>query len=115
MQGADYVIATGRPVLYLGGFGGQDQVETPDSLASLVASGDLRYVYLDGPGEFGRGPSVSSWVIAHGTPIQGFETSTQNFGAPDGTLPGSAGNDARPLRGFGGAMQATLYQLTGGS
>jgi len=50
MQGSDYVLATGRPVLYLGGFMGIDNVVTSDQLAQLVSDGQLRYVYWDARG-----------------------------------------------------------------
>jgi 4-amino-4-deoxy-L-arabinose transferase-like glycosyltransferase len=105
MQGADYVIATGRPVLYLGGFNGQDAVETPASLQQLVSSGRLRYVYWDasgrgGPGSQGDQSSISSWVSTQCKVVQGYNTATQNQGAPDGT--GGQSN-------FGGQMQVTLY------
>lgn len=44
MVGAPYIIATGRPVLYTGGFSGSDPVADADDLAALVAAGELRYV-----------------------------------------------------------------------
>ena len=47
-QGAVYVIATGRPVLYMGGFSGQDDVVSADNLAQMVADGELRYVLYGG-------------------------------------------------------------------
>ncbi|HEU4324624.1 MAG TPA: glycosyltransferase family 39 protein [Roseiflexaceae bacterium] len=62
-QGAGYVLATGRPVLYAGGFGGSDPVIDGDSLARLVASGDVRYVLWGGMGGPGGGDSsISSYV-----------------------------------------------------
>ena len=117
MQGADYVIATGRPVLYLGGFDGQDQVETPQSLTALVASGQLRYVYLGGGGGPGRGAqtSVADWVTSHGSLVQGFDTQTQNQGAPDGTGPSGPATDGRGGFGGFGSLQIRLYDLKGAS
>jgi hypothetical protein len=112
MQGADYVLATGRPVLYLGGFMGQDNVVTSDDLAKMVADGELRFIYWNGPsGGFRGGPGqggqsdISTWVTTACVPVQGFDTVTQNTGAPDGiaTGPGAAG-----ARGPGG-MQVSLY------
>jgi 4-amino-4-deoxy-L-arabinose transferase-like glycosyltransferase len=44
MQGADWVIETGLPVLYMGGFSGGDPVASADDLAALVETGELRYV-----------------------------------------------------------------------
>ena len=110
MQGADYVLATGRPVLYLGGFNGMDQVETRDSLAKLVADGELRYIYLGGGGGPGGGPGggqsdISSWVTSTCKAVQGYDTTTQNVGAPDGTSSGS--------QRAGGSMQIALYDCQG--
>ncbi len=107
MQGADYVLATGRPVLYMGGFMGQDAVLTSASLAQLVSSGQLRYIYYDarsrgGFGGLGSQSSVAGWVSQHCTTVTGFDTATQNSGAPDGTN--------RQQNGvFGGSMTITLY------
>lgn len=97
MQGADYVIATGRPVLYLGGFMGQDEVVTVAEMAGMVAAGELRFVYWssgDGRGLENRS-DISDWVTANCTAVPGYDTVTRNAGAPDGTgdRRGSAGND----------------------
>jgi 4-amino-4-deoxy-L-arabinose transferase-like glycosyltransferase len=105
MQGSDYVLATGRPVLYLGGFMGRDQVTTGDDLARMVAAGELRYIYWNkgGGNGFGGGgdsqSSISAWVTSSCMAIEDFDTVTQNAGAPDGTS------------GVGGPgdMQVTLY------
>ncbi|MBC7879119.1 MAG: glycosyltransferase family 39 protein [Anaerolineales bacterium] len=43
-QGSWLVLATGRPVLYMGGFTGQDNVVSVDDLSAMVANGELRYV-----------------------------------------------------------------------
>jgi 4-amino-4-deoxy-L-arabinose transferase-like glycosyltransferase len=109
MQGSDYVIATGRPVLYLGGFMGIDPVETPASLQALVASGQLRYIYWDasGPGGGGNQADISSWVRTQCTAVTGYNTNTQNQGAPDGT--GNTTNNSPTGGGFGGQLQVTLY------
>jgi 4-amino-4-deoxy-L-arabinose transferase-like glycosyltransferase len=111
MQGADYVLATGRPVLYLGGFMGQDKVVTPDDLSRLVANGELRYIYWNGNERGGMGgqADISAWVSANCTPVPGFDTQTRNAGAPDGTPTGTSDGQA-----FGpGGMQVTLYACRG--
>lgn len=46
--GAPYVIATGRPVLYIGGFSGGDNVISANDLARMAANGELRYVLFGG-------------------------------------------------------------------
>jgi 4-amino-4-deoxy-L-arabinose transferase-like glycosyltransferase len=43
-SGSPLVLATGRPVLYIGGFSGGDQVIDAAGLAGMVANGELRYV-----------------------------------------------------------------------
>lgn len=113
MQGADYVLATGRPVLYLGGFNGQDSVVSADDLAELVNDNELRYIYWGGGG---GGPNagnsdVSSWVISSCSAVQGFDTTTRNAGAPDGTSVGANDQINQQNNGFGPGnnMQVSLY------
>jgi 4-amino-4-deoxy-L-arabinose transferase-like glycosyltransferase len=102
MQGADFVLATGRPVLYMGGFMGQDQVLTPESLADLVDNRKLRFIYSGsggggiggqgrnfGPGAFGGNSAVNNWITSHCHAVQGYDTTTRNAGAPDGTQGGT--------------------------
>ena len=110
MQGADYVLATGRPVLYLGGFNGMDKVVSSTELQAMVAANELRFIYYDARGGGGGGPNsmqsdVSSWVTNACT-LVGFNTTTQNFGAPDGTA--GMANAGAPSSGPGG-MQVSLY------
>ncbi|MEJ2596767.1 MAG: glycosyltransferase family 39 protein [Anaerolineales bacterium] len=93
MSGAGYVLATGRPVLYMGGFNGQDQVVTGSDLAQLVAEGQLRYVYWGdgGPGPSGQS-SISTWVTGYCTAVSGlgsFGTRNQPGG---GFSPGARGS-----------------------
>ena len=59
-QGAQLVIASGRPVLYMGGFGGQDDVVSAGDLTAMVASGELRYVLYGG--ERGNKEDIASWL-----------------------------------------------------
>lgn len=86
MQGADYVLASGRPVLYVGGFNGTDEVVSAEDLAQMVQDGQLRYVYWGAQGIGSKG-EITTWVTSTCTPVEGFNTSTRNFGAPDGTSP----------------------------
>jgi 4-amino-4-deoxy-L-arabinose transferase-like glycosyltransferase len=59
-EGASYVLETGRGVLYMGGFSGQDPVVDAESLQTLVDSGELRYILSGGR----RGPSTGSTDIS---------------------------------------------------
>jgi 4-amino-4-deoxy-L-arabinose transferase-like glycosyltransferase len=85
-QGAEYVLASGRPVLYLGGFNGSDQVLTNDALASLIAQGDLRYILLGGNGgPNGGSASVISWITGNCkviNPSDNASASTDGQGTP---------------------------------
>jgi hypothetical protein len=74
MQAPSIELATGLPVMAMGGFSGSDPAPTLAQLHAAVASGQLRYVLLGGRGgPRGRGSSsdVSSWVIANGTLVEG--------------------------------------------
>lgn len=107
MQGSDYILATGRPVLLMGGFMGQDKVLTTEKLAALVANGELRFIYEGGGGGgFNGGQSdISAWVTSNCKLVEGYDTTTRNTGAPDGTAAGQDSRTSQP----GGDMQVSLY------
>jgi hypothetical protein len=122
MQGSDYVIATGRPVLYMGGFMGQDAVIDASGLAALVAEGQLRFIYSDagrtaGAGGGARGltnPSqsgVAAWLVTNCTPVTGFETAAQNSGTGQPAGDGQGGRAGGGLRAAGDAVR--LRRLKG--
>lgn len=76
------ILATGQPVIAMGGFTGSDPTPTAAQLEALVKAGKLRYILLGsggGPGG-GGGSDVSSWVTSHGKAV--------NYGATSasGTL-----------------------------
>ena len=74
-QGAQYVIETGRPVLYMGGFSGGDPVVTVADLKELVANGELRYILYGG--DRGNNQEISNWLTSACTVVDGFSV-TQN-------------------------------------
>jgi 4-amino-4-deoxy-L-arabinose transferase-like glycosyltransferase len=85
---APIILATGKPVMSLGGFSGGDPIVSADQFASLVSSGEVRYVLIGrgGGGSFGgRGATgaIMSWVEANGTPvtIAGSQTQLYRVGA----------------------------------
>jgi 4-amino-4-deoxy-L-arabinose transferase-like glycosyltransferase len=59
-DGAGYIIETGRPVLYMGGFSGNDPVVSSADLAQMVEEGRLRYVMWGEGGRRGLGPGSGS-------------------------------------------------------
>jgi 4-amino-4-deoxy-L-arabinose transferase-like glycosyltransferase len=109
MQGSDYVLATGRPVLYLGGFNGNDAVASADDLAQMVKDGSLRYIYWGSQG-MGNKSDISTWLASSCTIVTGFDTTTRNFGAPDGTTKTSS----IVPNGPGGNQPITLYDCRNG-
>ena len=83
---ASIIIATGQPVITIGGFNGSDPAPSLTQFERLVAEGQVRYVLVSsnagfgGPGaNTGSGASISQWVTANGK-----EVSTSNSGS--GTL-----------------------------
>ena len=76
---AGIIIATGEPVVTMGGFNGGDPAPTVDQLAQMVADGELRYVLVsDGGGRGGPGGSsddITAWVQEHGTAVDDAGTS----------------------------------------
>ncbi|NUM44564.1 MAG: glycosyltransferase family 39 protein [Anaerolineales bacterium] len=79
--GAPMVIATGRPVLYMGGFGGQDQVVTADDLAAMVANGELRFVLYGG--DRGNQEDIQNWLDGACSAVEGITaTGQQNPNGP---------------------------------
>jgi 4-amino-4-deoxy-L-arabinose transferase-like glycosyltransferase len=78
-QGAPYVLATGRGVLYMGGFSGQDPVIDAAGLQALVDAGELRYV-LVGSGVGGMrsqidgNAGIATWLAANYTIVRNVST-----------------------------------------
>jgi 4-amino-4-deoxy-L-arabinose transferase-like glycosyltransferase len=69
---APIIIATGEPVITIGGFNGADPAPTLAQFEQLVAQGKVRYVLIQGgaTGGPGRGDSpISQWVTSHGTQV----------------------------------------------
>jgi len=67
-------IATGKPVMAMGGFNGADAAPTLERLQALIATGELRFVAVGGGGGLpGRGASsssdISSWVSSACTAV----------------------------------------------
>jgi hypothetical protein len=68
-------IATGLPVMAMGGFTGSDPTPTLDQLKSYIASGQLRFILMNsgaGGGGFGGMSDRSAWIAA--------SCSTVNYG-----------------------------------
>src|SRR5712692_2081361 len=79
MSSASIIIATGQPVMTIGGFNGSDPAPTLAQFQRLVAEGEVRYVLVSGAGGgFGGGgpgggsatsQAISQWVTSHGKKV----------------------------------------------
>ena len=80
MSSAPIIIATGEPVITIGGFNGADPAPTLAQFQQLVASGQVRYLLVStqgpgggggggGPGGGGSGSAISTWATQHGTAV----------------------------------------------
>lgn len=81
---APIIIASGQPVITIGGFNGGDPAPTLAQFEQLVAQGKVRYVLISssgggfgrGPGGRGGGSAISQWVTTHGTQVPGYGNDT---------------------------------------
>jgi 4-amino-4-deoxy-L-arabinose transferase-like glycosyltransferase len=117
MTADSIILATNRPVMALGGFGGSDPILTTSQLAALVKSGTVRFFLLGSfgggfqppsqnidqvPGQFrdfrgpgARGPggqqsSLTSWVTQHYTTVSTSQLQSSSTGSGFGSGPGGA-------------------------
>ena len=89
------ILATGKPVIAVGGFSGNDNTLTAAKLEELVASGQLKYFLLSDGGRGISNSEVTSWIKQYGTAVDSAEWSDSS------------------ASGFGGRENAgTLYDLS---
>ncbi len=82
------ILATGEPVMAMGGFSGGDPAPTLAQLQSMVSAGEVHYVLVSGGRGFGRGgrsrvaaparvgasrSGISQWVTENGTVVPASE------------------------------------------
>ena len=92
---APIIIATGEPVMTIGGFNGGDPAPTLAEFKAMAAAGDVRYVLISdmgggigggaggGPGG-GSNSSISQWVTANGTKVTLDSGSASGSGSTSG-------------------------------
>jgi 4-amino-4-deoxy-L-arabinose transferase-like glycosyltransferase len=64
---APIIIQTGKAVVTIGGFNGQDNSPTVAQLETMVKQGELKYVVASGNG------ALDAWVQQHGTAVSGYD------------------------------------------
>jgi len=80
-QGSSLVIATGRPVLYIGGFTGQDDVVSAEDLSAMVANSELRYILYGG--DRGGKEDIINWLKTSCSVVPEFSNTSGNQRGPD--------------------------------
>ncbi|WP_433475790.1 glycosyltransferase family 39 protein [Spirillospora sp. CA-142024] len=74
------ILETGRPVIAMGGFTGDDPAMTVAKLQQYVQEGKLKYVLLGSDGRGTANSAVTAWIKAHGTAV-----STSAYGGTSGS------------------------------
>ena len=103
MVAAPLIIATGMPVIAMGGFAGADPILTPPQLERLVASRQVRFVMIGGARRAVNQQTINDWVRAHGKPV---EPALWRLDQP------AADSSSQAARGQRG-MPAELFDLRG--
>jgi 4-amino-4-deoxy-L-arabinose transferase-like glycosyltransferase len=98
MVGASYVLETGRPVLYMGGFGGGDPVVSAADIAELVSNGELRYVMVGGNQKRGGTQAeINAWASQTCRVVKEYSQIVQ--GPPQGSPPQFTSDGGRNIFG----------------
>jgi 4-amino-4-deoxy-L-arabinose transferase-like glycosyltransferase len=97
--GSPYVLATKRPVLYIGGFNGSDQVLSTEDMAHLIDTKQLRYVLtvdrVGPPGLESTQEEIKAWLSSTCTVVEEIELSNEMPGlGPPPAPPGQAATGA---------------------
>lgn len=95
------ILATGKPVMAIGGFSGNDKTLSVEKLQQMVKAGEIKYFLVGGKGGMGGNFSdeVTQWVKANGKEVSSDEWS------------GSSGSTSDGGRGMSGSS-GTLYDLS---
>ncbi len=95
MSASGIILATGAPVMALGGFSGGDPILTAEQFAALVRAGTVRFVQAQaggrggpgGPGGQGNQAAITSWVTQNCTAVDPALWQSSATPAVDLTLP----------------------------
>jgi hypothetical protein len=102
-QSAPIILASGQPVITMGGFNGSDPAPTLAQLQALVSSGQVHYVLLGGGGLGGGGGGFG------GPPSGGNQAGNANRSAIQQWV--TANGTVVPASAYGGSSSAILYHL----
>lgn len=78
------ILATGKPVMAIGGFSGNDNTLTVAKLQQMVEQGELKYFLVGGKGGMGNSSNeVTKWVEENGTAVDSSEWSDSSSSSAD--------------------------------
>lgn len=75
---SDIIIATGEPVMSIGGFLGNNKAITLEEFKKMVVKGEIRYVMVGGMGQGNGSSDIMNWVKANGKLVSSSEYSDSN-------------------------------------
>jgi 4-amino-4-deoxy-L-arabinose transferase-like glycosyltransferase len=109
MEAAPIILATGEPVMAMGGFSGGDPILTVDELASLISEGAVRFFLAGGRG----GPGDGNRVIQGGADQQMEPPESPADSVPaEGSSTGEPAPVVGPMGGGGSAMSWVTEHCT---
>ncbi|HEY3702180.1 MAG TPA: glycosyltransferase family 39 protein [Acidimicrobiales bacterium] len=112
-QSAPIILASGQPVITMGGFNGSDPAPTLAQLQALVSSGQVHYVLLGGGGLGGGGGGFGGSAAGPtgfgGPPGGGNQAGNANRSAIQQWV--TAKGTVVPASAYGGSSSGTLYHL----
>jgi hypothetical protein len=112
-QSAPIILASGQPVITMGGFNGSDPAPTLAQLQALVSSGQVHYVLLGGGGLGGGGGGFGGSAAGPrgfgGPPGGGNQAGNANRSAIQQWV--TANGTVVPSSAYGGSSSGTLYHL----
>jgi 4-amino-4-deoxy-L-arabinose transferase-like glycosyltransferase len=126
MNASSIIIATGKPVMALGGFGGNDQILTVQQLARLVANGTVHYFLIQSGGPGAGGAPTGSMLTqlpaavraqieqrgALGGFGEGSNSALVQWVITHGTVVPAGQYETSSTSTTGGFGQATLYYVS---
>lgn len=84
------ILATGKPVMAVGGFSGSDKTLTAEKLQQMVKDGEIKYFLAGGRGMGGSSDEVTQWVEENGKAVDSDEWSSSSGDGSGGRTSGGS-------------------------
>jgi 4-amino-4-deoxy-L-arabinose transferase-like glycosyltransferase len=106
MIGAKLALETGLPVMYMNGFNGSDSIQTADSIAELVADGQLRFIAPVSHSDSDQ-TGITAWVETNCSLVEDSQIRVAAPGMGGSGMP-------QPPNGKNGTLPASMPGMVGG-